>query len=66
MTKDKKKPGSEPASPKQKNKFKAEKAKQVEPNEDHFDADSDEDTTGKSEVFAKKELHVKKPGTHKK
>ena len=50
------------ATPAQKKKFNEEKEKQVEPDQELFNPDADEDTTGKSEAFTKKELNIKKPG----
>jgi hypothetical protein len=41
----------EEATPAQKEKFEKEKAKQIDKGKSQFDPDSDEDTTGKSEIF---------------
>ena len=38
----------------QKKKFEGAKAKQMDPKQEPFDAESDEDTTSKSEAFSKK------------
>jgi hypothetical protein len=57
--KDKKLSGSKSskveATPEQKKQFEKEKAKQVDKDQPQFDPDSDDDTTGKSEVFEKPE-----------
>jgi|GEM_PF-1028324 len=44
----------EPASPAQKKRFEQKKRRQMAPDTPEFDGESDQDTTGKSEVFAKK------------
>jgi hypothetical protein len=44
----------EPASAHQKKLFEQKKRRQMAPDIPDFDEDSDQDTTGKSEVFAKK------------
>lgn len=44
------------ATPRQKEKFEKEKAKQIDKDEPQFDPDSDEDTTGKSEVLREKKV----------
>lgn len=55
--KDKKLSGSKPskveATPEQKRQFEKKKAKQADNDRPQFDPDSDDDTTGKSEVFDK-------------
>jgi hypothetical protein len=44
----------EPASAHQKKRFEQKKRRQMAPDTPEFDGESDQDTTGKSEVFAKK------------
>ncbi|MDX3912981.1 MULTISPECIES: hypothetical protein [Olivibacter] len=58
MKSDKKKEvANEPAAtPRQKEKFEKEKAKQIDKDEPQFDPDSDGDTTGKSEVLREKKV----------
>jgi|GEM_PF-5360938 len=49
----------------QKAKFNKAKEKQMDKDPDQFEENSDKDTTGKSEVFSKKQLGVRKPATNK-